>query len=113
VPAVLRKVSLVQHQAKQVRKVVGVPNKGHWISVRPENELGGVPQDIEEHAKQESAGPKLWMGSLWKDSQRVYHLTSSGRRNSVFFYGVSPSNPLASEAAARVRAKQGAGSMEQ
>src|ERR1700720_4306281 len=31
------------------------------------------------------------------------HLTRSGRRNSVFFYGVSPSNPLAFEAAARVR----------
>jgi ABC-type thiamine transport system substrate-binding protein len=30
-------------------------------------------------------------------------LTSSGRRNSAFFYGVSPSNPLAIEAAARVR----------
>src|SRR5437588_2377666 len=30
-------------------------------------------------------------------------LTRSGRRNSVFFYGVSPSNPLAFQAAARVR----------
>jgi hypothetical protein len=30
-------------------------------------------------------------------------LTRSGRRNSVFFYGVSPSNPIAFEAAARVR----------
>ena len=33
----------------------------------------------------------------------LLHLTRSGRRNSVFFYGVSPSNPLAFEAAARVR----------
>src|SRR5947208_15570457 len=31
------------------------------------------------------------------------HLTRSGRRNYVVFYGVSPSNPLAFEAAARVR----------
>ena len=30
-------------------------------------------------------------------------LTRSGRRNYVFFYGVSPSNALAFEAAARVR----------
>src|SRR5438477_10331182 len=30
-------------------------------------------------------------------------LTSSGRRNYVFFYGVSPSNPLAFQAAARIR----------
>ena len=30
-------------------------------------------------------------------------LTSNGRGFSAFFYGVSPSNPLAIEAAARVR----------
>src|SRR6266567_890122 len=39
-----------------------------------------------------------------RDSERgSFHLTRSGRRNYVFFYGVSPSNPLAFEAAARVR----------
>jgi len=37
------------------------------------------------------------------------HLTSSGRRNYVFFYGVSPSNPLAIEAAASVGRSHGGG----
>jgi hypothetical protein len=42
-------------------------------------------------------------GEQTSNEERILHLTRSGRRNSVFFYGVSPSNPLAIEAAARVR----------
>ena len=41
-----------------------------------------------------------------------FHLTRSRRNFSAIYYGIIPSNLLAFEAAARVRAKQGAGSME-
>ena len=55
---------------------------------------------------QEKLAPSFWQ-------TRFRHLTRSERTFSAFFYGVSPSNSLAFQAAARVRAKQGARSKEQ
>ena len=56
-------------------------------------------QEIRRHLQLDAAVtlPQAQLGDA------EFHLTRSGRRNYVFFYGVSPSNPLAFEAAARVR----------